>query len=362
MKIEEPGFDCALKPAGVEVMSLEDLARLGEQRFSKEDVLGRARRSSLYRRRFKTRDVERLGNGRREDLRRLPFTDRRHLRDAQKGRRMRSLACAPVWMWFASSGTGAERIWIPYGRADILRIMGLLSRLSDVCEIERGDRVLAIPPMAPRISNALPYLWMYADMYSIGRKLEFITGSVYMLDRSDWPEFALRRQPTVLLAQPDDAAALSEYYVRTASAPPGELLPGMKRGVFLGPLPRARRQALEGAYRLEAFTCILSVEFPGLFAECRAHDGCHVWMDMCIPELIPIRKTGSGSKDYGCFADTVFLDQAEPGMEGELVVTTFGEALPLVRFRTGDFIRVMSVSPCSCGITHPRIEYLESHS
>jgi phenylacetate-CoA ligase len=44
------------------------------------------------------------------------------------------------------------------------------------------------------------------------------------------------------------------------------------------------------------------------------------------------------------------------GEEGELVLTTFGEALPLIRYRFGDLIEVVTTEPCKCGITHPRIK------
>lgn len=339
-------------------MALEALVRLGEKNLVERDIMSRALRSSLYRRRWRRIDIGRLKSGPREVLRELPFTERRHLIESQRGRALRSLACAPVWMWFASSTKKGEWIWVPYGREDILRIMGLVNRVSSVCELEFGDRVLSVLPMAPRIANALPYLWMYADMASSRLNLEFITGSIYMLDRSDWPEFALRRKPTVLLAGREEAMALLKYYEKTDSAVPRDILPDLKRGVILGPISQACRRELEEAYGLQIYTCFLPVEFPGLFAECRVHDGCHVWMDTCIPELIPCEKRGTGDKDGARFSDPVFLDQADVGMEGELVLTTFGEALPLIRYRTGRLIRVTAVSPCSCGIAHPRVEFL----
>jgi phenylacetate-coenzyme A ligase PaaK-like adenylate-forming protein len=40
------------------------------------------------------------------------------------------------------------------------------------------------------------------------------------------------------------------------------------------------------------------------------------------------------------------------------VLTTFGQALPLVRYRTGDRIRLVSKAPCLCWRTHPRIQIL----
>jgi phenylacetate-coenzyme A ligase PaaK-like adenylate-forming protein len=58
--------------------------------------------------------------------------------------------------------------------------------------------------------------------------------------------------------------------------------------------------------------------------------------------------------ECGRFGDRL---ACSPGLKGELVVSTFSEALPLIRYRTGDLIRVVSTDPCSCGITHPRVAF-----
>ena len=43
---------------------------------------------------------------------------------------------------------------------------------------------------------------------------------------------------------------------------------------------------IETAYGLEPFDCYVSAEFAGLFTEGAADDGLHVWLDVCIPEII----------------------------------------------------------------------------
>ena len=65
---------------------------------------------------------------------------------------------------------------------------------------------------------------------------------------------------------------------------------------------------------------------------CRAHDGMHLRETHVIPEII---------------------DEAgrvlPPGEFGELVITTVGmEAMPLLRYRTGDYTRILP-EPCPCG-------------
>lgn len=65
---------------------------------------------------------------------------------------------------------------------------------------------------------------------------------------------------------------------------------------------------------------------------CPAHEGMHLREDHAAAEIIG--------------PDGAPLP---PGQEGELVLTTFGmEAMPLVRYRTGDRARILP-SPCPCG-------------
>ena len=79
---------------------------------------------------------------------------------------------------------------------------------------------------------------------------------------------------------------------------------------------------------------------PGVSAECReGRDGSHVQEDHFLVEVI----------------DPESLTPVAPGELGELVFTTLTkEALPLVRYRTGD-IASIDVSPCVCGRTTARM-------
>ncbi len=79
---------------------------------------------------------------------------------------------------------------------------------------------------------------------------------------------------------------------------------------------------------------------PGVAVECPARDGLHLFSDHFLPEIID-PDTGKRVRD---------------GEKGELVITTLTkEALPLLRFRTGD-ITSITHKPCApCGRTMPRI-------
>ncbi len=80
---------------------------------------------------------------------------------------------------------------------------------------------------------------------------------------------------------------------------------------------------------------------PGVSIECAAvQEGLHVWEDHFYPEII--------DPDTG--------ELLPEGEQGELVLTTLTkEALPVLRYRTGD-ITSLTREPCACGRTHARMD------
>jgi phenylacetate-coenzyme A ligase PaaK-like adenylate-forming protein len=347
-----------LEPDGAERLPLADLVQLGDRRLVEEQVVKRASSSSMYDGRWRQARVDVGAVKQRDDLRQLPFALGSQAVDAVKRHPLTRFPCTRAWAWFATDVQGEGRKWIPYAKQDLLLYMGLLARLGQVTGIKEGDVFLAVAPMAPRITNAMPYLWMYTDVVDTRQRLEFLVGSMFMLGRSNWPAFALRRQPTVLLCRPQDALDLVEHFGEAAGEPeakPKQLFGRLRHGVFFGQPLAPLRDAIGDAYGVEAFDCYFATEFPALFAECSAHDGLHLWMDVCIPEIIPMDELEKEKGERGYVPKAVFVDEASAGTEGELVLTTFGEALPLVRYRLGDQVRVVSTDVCSCGITHPRV-------
>ena len=83
---------------------------------------------------------------------------------------------------------------------------------------------------------------------------------------------------------------------------------------------------------------------PGVSAECiEARNGSHIQEDHFLPEIVD-PETG---------------EPLAPGQEGELVLTPVTkEALPLIRYRTGD-ISSLKVTPCVCGRTTVRMSRIK---
>ena len=78
---------------------------------------------------------------------------------------------------------------------------------------------------------------------------------------------------------------------------------------------------------------------------CQAHEGMHLRENHIIAEIIDEKG-----------------DPLPAGEYGELVITTIGmEAMPLIRYRTGDYTRILP-EPCPCGSTVLRLDRLERKS
>ncbi|MEM2106682.1 MAG: phenylacetate--CoA ligase, partial [Candidatus Bathyarchaeia archaeon] len=107
------------------------------------------------------------------------------------------------------------------------------------------------------------------------------------------------------------------------------------------------RKRIEDTTGVKAYDIYGTSELNGpLFMECTYQNGIHAWADQYIMEVI--------NPDTG--------EVLSEGEEGELVVTTLAkEALPLIRYRTGD-ITHLNFEKCECGRSHPRIMRIQGRA
>jgi phenylacetate-CoA ligase len=144
----------------------------------------------------------------------------------------------------------------------------------------------------------------------------------------------------VLVSTPSYALAIAAA-LREADIDPATL--SLKLGLFGG--EHATRRMREEIERELGLTSVMNYGLseicgPGVACECiEERSGMHVQEDHFLIEVV--------DPDTGRVL--------APGEEGELVFTTLAkEALPLIRYRTGDLGRV-TLEPCSCGRTTARI-------
>ena len=115
----------------------------------------------------------------------------------------------------------------------------------------------------------------------------------------------------------------------------GESLDSLKTGIFgAEPWSESVRHTLEKRLGVTAYDSYgLSELFgPGVAFECEERDGLHIWHDSYLVEII----------------DPISGERVSDGERGELVVTPLvKEAMPLLRYRTGDVTMLMEDN-CLC--------------
>lgn len=266
-----------------------------------------------------------------------------------------------------------------------MKMLDLCRRMTRVVGITEDDLALVLTQPAPAASDSLPYLLGYANRLANKARMEVIPLSLMLLlVKPVWASFLLKRQPTVLVSTPADALQLAEVLRRNAdgqsqtrssagsqtageaSGPTraggneqGNLLERLRLALLFGNGAGQDSQRVAREYGVETFHMQGATDCLLLNVECRMHQGVHIWLDTCIAEMLPANDTAGKSNNADLGRQAVFLHEAQPGTRGELVVTTFSEALPLIRYRTGEAVEVVSRERCGCGLSHPRVRFLE---
>jgi phenylacetate-CoA ligase len=144
---------------------------------------------------------------------------------------------------------------------------------------------------------------------------------------------------TVLVATPSYALVIADKLAEIG-IDPKEL--HLRLGLMGGePWDESRRQEIETKLLCQTFDLygLSEAMGPGVAGECQQRQGMHLNEDHFYPEIIH-PQTGQ---------------PLPAGEVGELVITTLAkEAVPLIRFRTGDRCAI-TYEPCPCGRTLARI-------
>lgn len=104
-------------------------------------------------------------------------------------------------------------------------------------------------------------------------------------------------------------------------------------------------ELIKSQWNVELFSSYASTEKSTAYSECQHHNGGHEHPELIYTEVLD---------QYG--------NEVAEGALGEVVVTTFGvEAMPLVRYKTGDICRVYH-EICACGRTSKRLGPIEGRN
>ena len=276
-----------------------------------------------------------------KDLERLPFTEKKHLRDHYPY----GFFAVPrenVVRLHASSGTTGRVTVVGYTRRDIDNWADLMARSLAAAGAGRPDMVHV----------AYGY-GLFTGGLGAHYGAERIGATVVPSSSG-----ATRRQvhfmrdlgATVLCCTPSYALHLYEAALEEGLDFRNKSVMSLKTGVFgAEPWSEEMRANIESKMGINAMNVygLSEVMGPGVSMECvEAKSGLHIYEDHFLPEII--------DPDTGRVLPL--------GEEGELVLTTLTkEAVPLVRYRTRDITR-LDPTPCRCGRTHLRMSRVMGRS
>ncbi len=128
-------------------------------------------------------------------------------------------------------------------------------------------------------------------------------------------------------------------------------LPSLKIGIFgAETVTEAMTEKVSNRLGIEVFNIYGMTETGGvgtLGMDCQDRSGIHVWEDHYYLEVV----------------DPVTREQLPDGEVGELIVTSLTrQALPVIRFKTGDLTRILSREKCACGRTHLKIDRISGRT
>jgi phenylacetate-CoA ligase len=235
----------------------------------------------------------------------------------------------------ASSGSHGKPTIVGYTRADLEAWTELMARSMTMAGVRPGMVV----------HNAIGY-GLFTGGFGFHQGAERIGATVVPVSGGFTARQAMLLADLggqVLPATPSYALVIAQA-VQEAGIDPADLR--LELGLFGGePWTDAMRHQLEAELGLTAVGTYGLSEMcgPGVAAECRAvRDGLHVQEDHFIVEVV--------DPDSGA--------PLPEGVEGELVFTTLAkEAMPLIRYRTGDS-GAIAAAPCPCGRTQVRLTSL----
>jgi len=266
-----------------------------------------------------------------EGLAGLPFTHKQTLRDMYPF----GLFAVPrnhVVRIHASSGTTGKPTVVGYTRGDMALWGEVMARTLRAGGVTEDDVV----------HNAYGY-GLFTGGLGFGHGAETLGASTVPVSSGNTARQLMLLEDfgaTVLCSTPSYALVLAEAAEHEGIDVRSRLR--LRVGFFgAEPWTEAMREELEGKLGLEAYDVygLSEVIGPGVAVECGEHRGLHIQEDHFLPEVID-PETGEPIAGDG---------------EGELVFTTLTkEALPLLRYRTRDRVR-LTREPCACGRTTARM-------
>jgi len=319
-----------------ECMAREELENLQLKRLQKTVEMA-FHNVPHYRRVFQAAGVDPSEIESFKDLEKLPFCRKQDLRDNYPYD-MFAVAMQEVVRIHSSSGTTGKPTVVGYTRKDLNTWSELMARSLMSAGVQRQDV----------IQNAYGYglftggLGVHYGAEKIGASIIPISGGNtgrQIMIMKDYGSTVITCTPSYALYL---AESIEENGIKLSDLK-------LKIGIFgAEPWSENMRKEIEQRLSLKAIDIygLSEIIGPGVAVECQEQNGLHVMEDHFLMEII----------------DPETVEVLPEGERGELVFTSLTkEALPIIRYRTGDITRILP-GACACGRTLRRIGRIEGRS
>ena len=289
---------------------------------------------SFYGKRLAACGIERVESA--EDFRRLPFSEKKDLRDAYPLGLM-SVPEEEIIRIHSSSGTTGKPVIVPYTRKDVEDWAIQFARCYAMAGITNRDRIQITPGYG---------LWTAGIGFQAGcERLGAMAVPMGPGNTDKQIQMMIDMKSTVLCATSSYALLLAEEIEKRGVRDAIHLKTGIIGSERWGAKMRASIEEKLGIQTYDIYG-LTEIYGPGIGITCDAHTGIHYWDDYIYLEII----------------DPVTGENLPDGAWGEIVITTLRkEGAPLIRFRTHDLSRI-NPGKCGCGREYPRIDTIEGRT
>ena len=317
----------------IEYASREEIKLFQEEKLRQHIAYLQAH-SPYYQHQFEQHHIDTAKIRTLEDLHQLPFTEKHDLQLHNM-----DFLCVPtekIIDYITTSGTLGDPVTFACTERDLQRL-AYNEALSFTCAgITSSSVVQLMTTLDKRFMAGMAY---FLGLRSIGAGIIRVGNGI--------PEL---QWDTIQRLQPDTAMCIPSFILHLIEYAEAHNIDyrhsSIKRVIGIGEGLRDQHFQLNELGKrihqkwpeLQLFATYSSTEMSATFPECSYAQGGHQHPELLIVEIVD--EDGQPVPD---------------GQPGEVVVTTLGvEAMPLLRFRTGD-IAALHTDSCPCGRTTPRI-------
>jgi phenylacetate-CoA ligase len=293
----------------------------------------------FYRRKFKSAgiDIDKIKSV--EDIAKLPFTTKQELREAYPLK----ILCVPkekIVRIQMSGGTTGQPVIIPYTRKDVEQWKEMMLRAFYIANITSKD-----------VIQITPAFGLWNGGFGFHFAADAINAFVIPIgpgNTRNQLRFMRDFGTTVLCATASYPLRLMEVAKEMGI----DLKELELEKMLLGAEPWSdeMRKIIEKEFDVVTYDIPGLTEMGGVGTvgfECPERHGLHMWEDNYIVEVVD-PKTG---------------EVVDDGEEGEIVYTALNrEAMPLIRYRSGEVSAVVSRESCECGISHMTIKRIRGRT